>query len=165
MAVWSRDCPSQVPCSSGCRAAAGYRLTDPGYMSRKIQKFRTDKFDTCNKRGNQPLHELQRSKFPLVTRIEFIRSKLSIFPAHVSVVTTPITSYPVLHRSTARRVAEGHPGDLRRERQGRGGEPVPHRGGHTLRIDRVRLRDGRQVRLLRLHRPRHGADASSGRAV
>ena len=25
-------------------------ISDPGYMSRKIGKFRTDKFDTCNKR-------------------------------------------------------------------------------------------------------------------
>ena len=67
---------------------------DPVYMSRKIRKFRTDKFDTWNKRkfyscnsckrlGTSRLHELHESKFPFVSRIEFIRSKLSNFSAHV----------------------------------------------------------------------------------
>ena len=67
---------------------------DPGYTSRKIRKFRTDKFDACNKRNFDScnsckrlvpsrLHELHESKFPFVSRIEFIRSKLSFFSAHV----------------------------------------------------------------------------------
>ena len=36
---------------AGCQSESKFdRNTDPGYMSRKIRKFRTDKFDTCNKR-------------------------------------------------------------------------------------------------------------------
>ena len=43
-------------------------------------------FDTCNSCKRlvpSRLHELHESKFPLVSRIEFIRSKLSNFSAHV----------------------------------------------------------------------------------
>ena len=79
-----RQLPRPAPVNSG-----------PGYMSRKILKFRTDKFDTCKKLkfdscnsskrlGTSRLHELHESKFPLFTRIEFIRSKLSNFSAPVS---------------------------------------------------------------------------------
>ena len=69
----------------------GATLPDPVYMSRKIRKFRMDKFDTLNKRiffyscnsckrlvpGR--INELHESKFTFVSRIEYIRSKLSIF--------------------------------------------------------------------------------------
>ena len=44
-------------------------------------------FDSCNsckRLGTSRLHELHESKFPFVSRIEFIRSKLSNFSAHVS---------------------------------------------------------------------------------
>ena len=73
----------------------GGPVSDPGYMSRRIRKFRTDKFDARNK-GNfdscnsckwlitSRLHELHESNFPFVSRIEFIRSKLLNFSAHVS---------------------------------------------------------------------------------
>ena len=37
--------------------------------------------------GSSRLYELHESKFPFVLRIEFSRSKLSIFSAHVSGVT------------------------------------------------------------------------------
>ena len=43
-------------------------------------------FDSCNsckRLGTSRLHELHESKFPFVSRIEFIRSKLSNFSAHV----------------------------------------------------------------------------------
>ena len=43
-------------------------------------------FDSCNsckQLGTSRLHELHESKFPFVSRIEFIRSKLSKFSAHV----------------------------------------------------------------------------------
>ena len=40
------------------------------------------------------LHELHESKFPFVTRVEFIRSKLSNFYAHVSGVTVDIHCIP-----------------------------------------------------------------------
>ena len=43
-------------------------------------------FDSCNsckRLGTSRLHELHDSKFPFVSRIEFIRSKLSNFSAHV----------------------------------------------------------------------------------
>ena len=61
------------------------RNTYPGYMSRTNRKFRTA--------GFQPFFYfyyfkiLHESKFPFVSRIEFIRSKLSNFSAHVSGVT------------------------------------------------------------------------------
>ena len=44
-----------------------------------------ENFDSCNscKRLVSRLHELHESKFPFVSRIEFIRSKLSNFSAHV----------------------------------------------------------------------------------
>ena len=74
---------------------------DPVYMSRKIRKFRTDKFDTCNSCKRlvpSRLHELHESKFPFVSRIEFIRSKLSNFSAHVYGINNGSTSKPP-HRS------------------------------------------------------------------
>ena len=46
-------------------------------------------FDSCNSCKRlvpSRLHELHESKFPFVSRIEFIRSKLSNFSAHVYVV-------------------------------------------------------------------------------
>ena len=45
-------------------------------------------FDSCNsckRLGTSRLHELHESKFPFVSRIEFIRSKLSNFSAHVGI--------------------------------------------------------------------------------
>ena len=67
-------------------------VDDPEYISRKIRKFRTDKFDTRNKRSfdscksckrlvSSRLHDLHESQLPFVSRIEFIRSKLSNFSA------------------------------------------------------------------------------------
>ena len=54
-------------------------------------------FDSCNsckrlgtnrkRLGTSRLHELHESTFPFGSRIEFIRSKLSNFSAHVSGVT------------------------------------------------------------------------------
>ena len=47
-------------------------------------------FDSCNsckRLAPSRLHELHESKFPFVSRIEFIRSKLSNFSAHVNVVS------------------------------------------------------------------------------
>ena len=43
-------------------------------------------FDSCNsseRLGTSRSHELHESKFPFVSRVEFIRSKLSNFSAHV----------------------------------------------------------------------------------
>ena len=64
-------------------------------MSRKIRKFRTDKFDTiikrkfslinlCERKVSSRLHELHESKLQFVSRNELIRSKLSNVCAHVS---------------------------------------------------------------------------------
>ena len=36
--------------TAATRPAPAERVDDPGYMSRKIRKFRTDKFDTKNNR-------------------------------------------------------------------------------------------------------------------
>ena len=52
-------------------------------------------FDSCNSCKRlvpSRLHELYESKFPFVSRIEFILSKLSNFSAHVSGVSDAI--YP-----------------------------------------------------------------------
>ena len=43
--------------------------------------------NTGKRLGTNRLHELHESKFPFVTRLELIRSKLSIFSPHVSGVT------------------------------------------------------------------------------
>ena len=63
-------------------------------MSRKFESFErinsiretNGNFDSCNSCKRlvpSRLHELHESKFPFVSRIEFIRSKLSNFSAHV----------------------------------------------------------------------------------
>ena len=46
-----------------------------------------DSCKSCKRLGTSRLHELHESKFPFVSGIEFIRSKLSDFSAHVSGVT------------------------------------------------------------------------------
>ena len=69
------------------------RLTQTRYKSRKIRKFRTNRFDVKQTEvwapgrptGNEPFTcRLHESKLPHVSRIEFIRPKLSMFSAHVS---------------------------------------------------------------------------------
>ena len=56
-------------------------------------------FDSCNSCKRlvpSRLHELQESKFPFVSRIAFIRSKLSNFSAHVSGVTVRVDGGPAV---------------------------------------------------------------------
>ena len=76
-------------------AACSRHLTDPGYMSRKFKSFErinsileiNGSFHSCNsckRLGTSRLHELHESKIPFVSRIEFIRSKLSNYFPHVS---------------------------------------------------------------------------------
>ena len=71
---------------------------DPDTWAEKFESFErinsiretNGNFDSCNsckRLGTSRLHELHESKFPFVSRIEFIRSKLSNFSAHVSGVT------------------------------------------------------------------------------
>ena len=71
---------------------------DPVYMSRKFESFEriisirvtngnSDSCHSCKRLVPSGLHELHESKFPFVTRIEIIRSKLSNFSAHVYGVT------------------------------------------------------------------------------
>ena len=43
-----------------------------------------DSRNSCKRLGTSRLHELHESKLPFCSRIEFIRSKLSNFFAHVS---------------------------------------------------------------------------------
>ena len=53
-------------------------------------------FDSCNsckRLGTSRLHELHESKFPFVSRIEFIRSKLSNFSAHVYGVSDAMQTF------------------------------------------------------------------------
>ena len=51
-----------------------------------------DSCDSCKRLVPSRLHESHESKLPFVSRIKFIRSKLSIFSAHVSGVCKPLTS-------------------------------------------------------------------------
>ena len=46
--------------------------------------------NSCKRLVPSRLHELHESKFPFVSRIEFIRSKLSNFSAHVYGVRDPL---------------------------------------------------------------------------
>ena len=66
-----------------------------GNMSRKFESFERinsipetkgnfDSRNSCKRLEISRLHELHESKFPFVSRIEFIRSKLSNFSAHIS---------------------------------------------------------------------------------
>ena len=67
------------------------RATRPRvYMSRKFESFERinsiretngnlDSCNSCKRLGTSRLHESPESKFPFVSRIEFIRSKLSNF--------------------------------------------------------------------------------------
>ena len=69
--------------------------TEPGYMSRTIRKFErinsirvtNGNFDSCKSCKWLVPSSLNELKFPFVKRIEFIRSKLPNFSAHVSGVT------------------------------------------------------------------------------
>ena len=71
-------------------------VVDPVYMSRKIRMFRRinsireinvsfDSCKSCKRLETSRLHDLHESKHSFVSRIEFIRSKLSIFSAHVGI--------------------------------------------------------------------------------
>ena len=105
--IWVTVCgasPSRVmyrprPSAGGSApalAVAGGAI-DPVYMSGKFESFErinlirvtNGNFDSCNlckRLVPSRLHELHESKFPFVTRIEFIRSKLRIgllmYPGH-----------------------------------------------------------------------------------
>ena len=89
--------------SAGRRS--GCVSNDPVYMSRKFESFKrinsirvtNENFDSCNsckRLGISRLHELHKSKFPFVTRIEFIRSRLSNFSAHVYGVIVDTAAEP-----------------------------------------------------------------------
>ena len=71
---------------------------DPGYMNRKIRSLERinsiretnasfDPCSSCKRLVSSYLHELHVLKISVVSRIEFIRSKLSNLSAHVSGVT------------------------------------------------------------------------------
>ena len=62
-------------------------------------------FDSCNsceRLGTSRSHELHESKFPFVSRIEFIRSKLSNFSAHVYGVSTSGSAAAAIVNGTTR---------------------------------------------------------------
>ena len=84
-------------------------VTDPVYIAEKFESFErinsiretNGNFDSCNSCKRlvpSRLHELHESKFPFVSRIEFIRSKLSSFSAHVYEVTEVLVVY-LRHRA------------------------------------------------------------------
>ena len=75
------------------QCGAGHK--NPGYMSRKCESFEQinsirvtngnfDSWNSCKRLGTSRLHEMHESNISFVTRIEFIRSKLSNFSTHVS---------------------------------------------------------------------------------
>ena len=62
-----------------------------------------DSCNLCERLGTSRLYELLESKFPFVSRIEFIRSKLSNFSAHVSRITQhSLTAAVILSRPAGR---------------------------------------------------------------
>ena len=88
-------------CMEFIRAEAVVLLT-PYTRAEKFKSFErinsmretNGNFDSCNSCKRlvpSRLHELHESKFPFVSRIEFIRSKLSNFSAHVSGV--PVSTF------------------------------------------------------------------------
>ena len=71
-------------------------------------------FDSCNSCKRlvpSRLHELHESEFPFVSRIEFIRSKVSNFSAHVYGITTGITPTSALRRATSAQDPTPHAAD------------------------------------------------------
>ena len=75
-------------CSWDSRSLTPYTWAEKFESFERINSIRETKgnFDSCNsckRLGTSRLHELHESKFPFVSRIEFIRSKLSNFSAHV----------------------------------------------------------------------------------
>ena len=102
--------PGLYVCLSGCRSLTPYTWAEKIKSFERINSIRetNGNFDSCNsckRLGTSRLNELHESKFPFVSRIEFIRSKLLNFSAHVYgvVVQRVPTSLPdnlVLHRTT-----------------------------------------------------------------
>ena len=96
---WAAGSPGPVTststtCTSGILQTHRPRI----HEQKKIESFerinsireRNGNFDSCNackRLGTSRLHEVHESKFPFLSRIEFIRSKLSNFSAHVYGVT------------------------------------------------------------------------------
>ena len=116
-------------------------------MSRNFLKFRTDKFDTCNKRKFRRLvpsrlHKLHESKFPFVTRIEFIRSKLSNFSAHVSGVAAVAAVVVRDQSELSEPPPDGRPGGAGASIRARGARSWPdwEDGGEGGRPDDRRVR-------------------------
>ena len=72
-------------------------------MSRKIRKFRTDKFDSETNGNFDSCNSCKR--FPFVSRIKFIRSKPSNFSAHVYGVSA--CSSPIRHHSRVAHIPSG----------------------------------------------------------
>ena len=94
-----------------CVGAAGPRPKiadiDPGYMSSKFESLErinsiretNGSFDaciSCKRLGTSRLHEIHVPKLPFVSRIEFVRFKLSIF----------LFMYPGSQNSARRRIQE-----------------------------------------------------------
>ena len=74
---WSHK-PSRLPA-----AATLYTWAENFESFERINSIRETNGNHVNGWGTSRLHELYESKFPFVSGIEFIRSKLSNFPAHV----------------------------------------------------------------------------------
>ena len=81
-----------------CASSTTYTWAEKLESFERINSMRetNGNFDSCNsckRLGTSRLHELHESKFPFVSRIEFIRSKLSNFSAHAyGVIYTVVPS-------------------------------------------------------------------------
>ena len=105
--------PPPPPVHSAVCAAAGCLIADaplpaamaltPDTLAEKFESFQrinsiretNGNFDSCNSCKRlvpSRLHELHESKFPFVSRIKFIRLKLSNFSAHVSGASVALIS-------------------------------------------------------------------------
>ena len=91
-------CPSSPAVVNPARHTPGAATLTPDTWAEKFEIFQrinsvcetNGSFDSCNSCKRlvpSRLHELHDSKLPFVSRIESIRSKLSIFSAHVSGIT------------------------------------------------------------------------------
>ena len=92
---------SPAPAEAGgcCHSLTPYAWAEKFESFERINSIRetNGNFDSCNSCKRlvpSRLHELHESKFPFVSRIEFIRSKLSNFSAHVYGVSDAVRPRP-----------------------------------------------------------------------
>ena len=115
----ARAASGEHPCPGPGQTLAPYIWAEKFEGFKRINSIcdTNGNFDSCNSCKRlvpSRLHELHESKFPFVSRIEFIRSKLLNFSAHVyEVLISPVrarTWSAVRRPSSATRYFYGRPG-------------------------------------------------------